>query len=72
MVVGGVLYAIDEDKSADQRFYNDTAPGGVALATGGVIVLAAGYLWFRSAGTRSAPVAAASRDGGYIGWTGRF
>jgi len=72
MVVGGVLYAIDEDKRADQRFYNDTAPGGVALGTGGVIVFVTGYLWFRSAGKRSAPVAAASRDGAYIGWTGRF
>ena len=72
MVTGGVLYAIDEDRSADQRFYNDTAPGGVALVTSGTMVFVAGFLWFRSAGKRSAPMAAASRDGAYFGWSGEF
>jgi len=69
---GVTLFAIDEDKDPNQHFYRDTAPGGVALAAGGAIVLVSGYLWFRSAGKRSAPVAAVSHDSAYIGWSGRF
>jgi hypothetical protein len=54
-------------------FIRNTAPAGVALGAGGVVVGAVGaYLfWFRSSKT-SAPVAAITSDSAYVGWHGRF
>jgi hypothetical protein len=74
IVAGGVLFKIDEDPSPSEgEFIRDTAPLGVALGAGGVVVGAVGaYLfWFRSPRT-SAPVAAITSDSAYVGWHGRF
>jgi hypothetical protein len=74
IVAGGVLFAIDEDLGPGEPLYiRNTAPAGVALGAGGVVVGAVGaYLfWFRSSKT-SAPVAAITSDSAYVGWHGRF
>lgn len=71
---GIALIAIDEDPSpAGPAVINNTAPAGIALASAGGLALAAGiWLWVRSGRTGSAPVAAASRDTGYVGWSTSF
>lgn len=74
LVAGGVMIAIDEDKGPKSPpTIRNTAPAGVGLAIGGVVVGAVGtyLMWFRSPSS-SAPVAAVSRDGAYVGWAGRF
>jgi hypothetical protein len=74
LVAGGFMIAIDQDadpvgKQAPR--FRDTATGGVVLAITGAAVLGAGiYMHLRN--KRSAPVAALSSDGAYIGWAGRF
>ncbi len=74
IIAGGVMVAMDEDKGPDQPpEINNTAPGGVALAVGGVLAIGGGFLWYRMTKKHeSAPVAAVGHDGAYIGWQGRF
>src|SRR6185503_1850833 len=71
IVAGGVLFAIDQDTGRNEPLYiRNTAPAGVALAGGGVVVGAVGaYLfWFRAGKASSAPVAAITGDSAYVGW----
>jgi hypothetical protein len=72
---GGILIAIDEDVPTDRNDpeYVDTAPGGVALAVSGAVVIGVGvYLLVRKPSRRSAPAAALVPGGGTVGWVGRF
>ncbi len=73
-VTGGVMYVIDEDRGPDKPpQIRDSATAGLGIGVGGLAVVVGGYLWYRSASTReSAPVAAITHDGAYIGWLGRF
>lgn len=72
---GVVMLAIDEDADPTKttnRTYRDTATGGVVLGAAGAAALGVGlYLWF-SDKHGSHPVAAVGRDGGVVGWAGRF
>jgi len=74
LLAGGIMIAIDEDLDPvgkQQPNIRDTATGGVVLGLAGAAALGAGiYLWRHD--KRSAPVAAVSHDGGYVGWVGRF
>jgi PEGA domain len=75
MLAGGVvLYVKDEDESPNGSFdIDNTAPAGVALAGAGAVTIGVGvFLLLRKPATTSGPVARASRDGGYIGWIGKF
>jgi len=75
LVAGVVMLAIDQDptpKGDQQPEYRDTATGGALLGAVGAAAIGAGvYLWITGK-PGSAPVAAATRDGGYLGWAGRF
>jgi hypothetical protein len=73
-VTGVIMFAIDQDPGPDQGFeIRNTAPTGVGLGIAGIAVGVGGYLWYRSVGKHeSAPVAAITRDGAYVGWLGRF
>lgn len=72
---GVVMFAIDEDAdpaNTTNPTYRDTATGGVILGAAGAAALGVGlYLWF-SDKSGSHPVAAVGRDGGVVGWAGRF
>jgi hypothetical protein len=74
LVAGGIMIAIDEDANPvgpQQPNLRDTATGGVVLGIAGAVAVGTGlYLWHRN--KHSAPVAAVSHDGGYVGWAGRF
>lgn len=74
LLAGGIMIAIDQDidpVGKQHENIRDTAAGGVVLGIVGAAALGAGiYLWRRD--HRSAPVAAVSNDGGYVGWAGRF
>jgi hypothetical protein len=74
LVAGGFMIAIDQDVDPvgqQEPNIRDTATGGVVLALTGAAALGAGlYLYVRN--KRSAPIAAVSSDGGYVGWAGRF
>ncbi len=75
-IAGIALVAIGEQKPAatglQPATYKDYAPPGYALGAIGLAAVGAGvYLWLHE-GARSAPVAAVSSSGGYVGWTGRF
>ena len=74
LLAGGIMIAIDEDldpAGKQEPNIRDTATGGVVLGLAGAAVLGAGvYLYLRD--KQSAPVAAVTSDGAYIGWTGRF
>jgi hypothetical protein len=72
---GVVMFAIDEDADPSKTTnptFRDTATGGVILGAAGAAALGVGlYLWFSDKGG-SHPVAAVGRDGGVVGWAGRF
>lgn len=74
LLAGVIMIAIDEDidpMGRQEPSIRDTATGGVVLGLAGAAALGAGiYLWRRD--HQSAPVAAVSSDGGYVGWAGRF
>jgi hypothetical protein len=75
LVTGGVLIAIDKssDTSASAgKTVTRTLVPGIGCAIAGAAAIGAGaYLWFhRSA--KSAPVAAVSQNGGYVGWIHTF
>ena len=75
LLTGVVLLAIDEDPTptgVQQATYRDTDTSGVVFGLAGAAAVGVGvYLWLHpSAG--SAPVASVGRDGGTIGWAGRF
>jgi hypothetical protein len=73
-VTGVVLFAIDQDEGPDQpEFIRNTARPGIGIGLAGLAVAAGGYFWFRAASKQeSAPVAAVSREGAYVGWISRF
>ena len=73
-LTGAIMYAIDQDPSRDGDFtIRNTAPAGIGIGIAGLAIAAGGYLWYRSASKHeSAPVAAVTHEGAYIGWTGRF
>jgi hypothetical protein len=73
-VTGAVMLAIDQDRGPDQPpEIRNTGPTGVAFAVAGLAAAAGGYVWYRSVGKHeSAPVAAVTHEGAYIGWLGRF
>jgi hypothetical protein len=72
---GLVMLAIDEDPEPvgmQEPTYRDTATGGAIVGMLGAAALGVGcYLWL-SERSSSTPVAAVTRDGGVIGWAGRF
>lgn len=74
LVAGGVMIAIDQDvdpSGKQQPNIRDTATAGTIVGLAGAAALGAGiYLYLRD--KQSAPVAAVSSDGAYIGWAGRF
>lgn len=74
IVTGGILIAVDQDPGPNSPYkIHNTAPLGVGLLVGGVVVGAVGtyLMWFRSPHT-STPVAAATSDSAYVGWAGTF
>jgi hypothetical protein len=60
--------------SPNQKWIYPTAtPIGIGLSTVGLGTVAVGTFWlFQSGSSGSHPVGAATRDGGYLGWAGRF
>jgi hypothetical protein len=74
LAAGITLVAIDEDPSpTGEPTIRDTAPAGVVLASAGGLAAVVGlWLWLRSGHGSSAPVASASRDSAYVGWSTRF
>jgi hypothetical protein len=74
VVAGGIMILVDEDldKTGKQDpTIRNTATGGLLLAISGGVAIGAGYYLWRKQKS-SAPVAAVSSDGGYVGWAGRF
>jgi hypothetical protein len=74
IVSGGVMILIDEDANPNGKQepnLRQTATGGVVLGVAGIAAAGVGYFLWRKQ-KRSAPVAAVSSDGGYVGWAGRF
>ena len=74
VVSGGVMILIDEDANPNGKQepnLRQTATGGVVLGVAGIAAAGVGYFLWRKQ-KRSAPVAAVSSDGGYVGWAGRF
>lgn len=71
--VGIALIAIDQDPSPQGPLeIRNTAPLGVTLtAVGGAALVASVWLWLHRSPDR-APVASASNDGGFIGWSQTF
>lgn len=82
LVIGGLailgagitLLAIDEDPSpTGPPEIRNTAPAGVGVTAAGGLALAVGIvLWLRPGSVRSTPVAAISRDSGFVGWSTSF
>jgi hypothetical protein len=74
VLTGAIMFAIDQDKGRDQPAeIRNTAPAGIGIGLTGAAIAVGGYLWFRSMSNKeSAPVAAVSRDGAYVGWSSRF
>jgi hypothetical protein len=74
-ITGAVLIAIDQDATTtglQQPTYRDTATAGVVFTALGAATVGLGaYLWFTQTPT-STPVAAVTRDGAVVGWSGRF
>ena len=73
-VAGGIMILIDEDanpKGKQDPNLRNTATGGVVLAVAGAAAAGVGYYLWRKQRS-SAPIAAVSSDGGYVGWAGRF
>jgi hypothetical protein len=72
IVAGGLLIALDQGPSPDQRYYYATAKYGVAsLIAGGLTAGAGIYLWVRPHASSAAAVAPVP-GGAAIGWAGRF
>ena len=74
LVTGAILVAVDRDDDINlPHRYRDTGPPGVGLGVAGIVVAAAGYVWFRVVSNHeSAPVASIGSSGGYVGWISRF
>jgi hypothetical protein len=73
LAAGAGLIVFSPKADADHHFYTSTWQAGIGVAAGGAALAAVGaWLWFRSSEPTSAPVAAISRDGAYIGWHARF
>jgi hypothetical protein len=72
---GIVMIALDEDPEptgVQRPSYRDTATTGAIIAGVGAAAVGVGcYLWL-SDRRSSTPIAAVSRDGGFVGWAGRF
>jgi PEGA domain-containing protein len=72
-ITGGVLLAIHQPPGIDSPLQrHNTAPAGIGFGVAGLAVAAAGTVWFMASGTKSAPVAALSHDGAYLGWVRAF
>jgi hypothetical protein len=72
IIAGGLLIAVDQDPSPQQRYYYDTARYGVASLAAGAVVAGAGiYLWLRPRASSAAAVAPVP-GGAALGWAGRF
>jgi hypothetical protein len=71
---GVALIAINQDKipSNPKRVYQTTTRGIVVGSVGLAVAAAGAFLWFRSSGSTSTPVAAITSDTAYIGWLGQF
>jgi hypothetical protein len=73
VITGGVLIAMHQDKVLGNDLYvHNTKPAGIGFGVAGLAVAAGGVVWFLSSGKKSAPVAAISHDGGYVGWISSF
>lgn len=74
LAAGGIFLYYGSIGGPDQKYvYPDSTPVGIALGAVGVGATIGGTIWLIQAGSSSShPVAAATHDGGYIGWTGRF
>ena len=57
-----------------QPNYSNSSPGDYVLAGAGAVAIGVGvYLWLRAnSHADSAPIATVTRDGGVVGWSGRF
>lgn len=75
LVGGVVMVGIDEDPDptdTQSPTYRDTATFGTVVGIAGAAALGVGlYLWITDKPS-SQPVAAVSRDGAIVGWSGRF
>jgi tetratricopeptide (TPR) repeat protein len=68
---GIVFYYYGQKRGPEEMFtYDDTRPlGGAMVLVGGAAIVTGVVLWARH---RSAPVAAITATGGYLGWAGQF
>ncbi len=75
-ITGAAMIAVGEQRppktGVQSPTYLDYGPPGYALGAVGIAAIGVGvYMWLH-AGSNSAPVAAVSPGGGYVGWSGRF
>jgi hypothetical protein len=75
-LAGGIMILAGDGKPAatgvQTPTYTDYRPPGYVLGAVGLAAIGAGvYLWMHT-DKSSAPVAAVSSSGGYVGWSGRF
>jgi tetratricopeptide (TPR) repeat protein len=68
---GVVFYYYGQKRGPEEMFtYDDTRPlGGAMVVVGAAAIITGTVLWARH---RSAPVAALTSTGGYLGWAGPF
>jgi hypothetical protein len=73
-LVGGIaMIALGgPPSSTTQKEYRDYRTPGYVVGGAGVVALGVGIYWLLRPGAHSAPVAAVTRDGAVVGWTGRF
>ena len=75
-IAGVAMIASDgNSKTGPQTMtYTDSSPADFVLAGAGVVAIGVGvYLWLRAnSHASSAPIATITRDGGVVGWSGRF
>ncbi len=77
-IAGVVMIATDKGVPSpigpQQPTYQNSSPGDYVLAGAGAVAIGVGvYLWLRaSSHPSSAPIATVTRDGGVVGWSGRF
>ncbi|HEY5926288.1 MAG TPA: hypothetical protein VIV11_31600 [Kofleriaceae bacterium] len=74
IAAGGIFLYYGSLGGPDQKYiYQESTPVGIALGAVGLGATLVGTIWLIQTGSsRSGPVATATRDGGYIGWTGHF
>ena len=74
IAAGGIFLYYGSLGGPDQKYiYQDSTPVGIALGAVGLGATLVGTIWLIQTGSaRSGPVATATRDGAYLGWTGHF